>query len=210
MGSTAASAAASRCVHRVHLGDAVQGRLTEAEERIGDITVGGTIGLVVFVGLFGGLLGGAVYLLVRRWPRRRPGRLGSSSGHLRSAWRRGSRRSIRTAWISTCCGRTGSPSRMLVAVFLLYGMTIASVMERADRSWPVIEVRPLAVAAHLPILVLLPVSLPGVVFLSLLLLVLLVQHVEPLARLAGAGAWISAVERSSPRRRSALWRCGRT
>jgi hypothetical protein len=32
-------------------GDAVQGRLTEAEERVGEITLGGTIGFVIFAGL---------------------------------------------------------------------------------------------------------------------------------------------------------------
>lgn len=48
-------------------GDAAQGRLTEAEETVGEITVGGTIGFIVFTGLFFGGASGALYLLVRRW-----------------------------------------------------------------------------------------------------------------------------------------------
>ncbi len=47
-------------------GDAAQGRITEAEEVVGEITVGGTIGFVVFTGIFGGVIAGGSYLLVRR------------------------------------------------------------------------------------------------------------------------------------------------
>jgi hypothetical protein len=43
-----------------------QGRRTEAEEVVGRITVGGTIGFVVFVGVFGGLAVGLVYVFVAR------------------------------------------------------------------------------------------------------------------------------------------------
>jgi len=48
-------------------GDAAQGRLTEADERVGEITVGGTVGFVIFVGLFFGGASGVLYLVVRRW-----------------------------------------------------------------------------------------------------------------------------------------------
>ena len=47
--------------------DSVQGGLTEAEEVIGDVTLSGTLGLVVFVGIFGGLAGLAAYSALRRW-----------------------------------------------------------------------------------------------------------------------------------------------
>lgn len=33
----------------------------------GDISVGGTLAVVVFVGIVGGLVGGAVYVVIRRW-----------------------------------------------------------------------------------------------------------------------------------------------
>lgn len=47
--------------------DSAQGRLTDAEEVVGDVTVDGTIGLVIFVGLGGGLIGAALFGLLRRW-----------------------------------------------------------------------------------------------------------------------------------------------
>ena len=48
-------------------GDGAQGLLTEADEVVGDIDLGGTIGLYLFGGIFPGLLSGALYLAVRRW-----------------------------------------------------------------------------------------------------------------------------------------------
>ena len=51
----------------VTAGDAAQGRLTEAEEEVGRITVDGTIGFVAFNGILGGLVFGGVYLIVRRY-----------------------------------------------------------------------------------------------------------------------------------------------
>lgn len=47
--------------------DRFQGTLTEAGNRVGDITVGGTLGLVLFGGALIGILGGLIYLGVRRW-----------------------------------------------------------------------------------------------------------------------------------------------
>ena len=47
--------------------DSVQGRLTEAEENVGVVTVDGTIGFVLFVGLFGGLVSLGMFVLLRRW-----------------------------------------------------------------------------------------------------------------------------------------------
>jgi len=55
-------------------GDAAQGRETEAEEIVGRITTGGSIGFIIFTGLFFGLATGALYLVIMRWLP--PGRLG--------------------------------------------------------------------------------------------------------------------------------------
>lgn len=46
--------------------DDAQGRITEADEVVGEITVDGTIGFVLFNGIVGGVLAAALYLLVRR------------------------------------------------------------------------------------------------------------------------------------------------
>ena len=64
-------------------GDGAQGLLTEAEEVVGNIDLGGTIGLYLFGGIFPGLLSGALYLLVRRWlPAGRLGGLAFGALHL--------------------------------------------------------------------------------------------------------------------------------
>ena len=51
----------------VTAGDAAQGRITEAEEVVGDITLDGTIGFVLFNGIFGGVFAATLFLLVRRF-----------------------------------------------------------------------------------------------------------------------------------------------
>ncbi|HEV8469528.1 MAG TPA: hypothetical protein VGR46_07960 [Candidatus Limnocylindria bacterium] len=43
------------------------GLTTENGNRVGDITVEGTLGLVLFAGVFGGILGGLIYEAVRPW-----------------------------------------------------------------------------------------------------------------------------------------------
>lgn len=58
----------------VTAGQEAQGRVTEADEVVGRITTGGTIGFVTFIGILGGLAGAALYLLLRRLLP--PGRLG--------------------------------------------------------------------------------------------------------------------------------------
>jgi hypothetical protein len=48
-------------------GDAAQGRTTEADEVVGKITAGGTIGFVIFIGILGGVSTAVLYLVVRRF-----------------------------------------------------------------------------------------------------------------------------------------------
>lgn len=50
----------------VTAGEQAQGRLTEADQVVGLITLGGTIGFIVFVGLFFGLASALLYLLLHR------------------------------------------------------------------------------------------------------------------------------------------------
>ncbi|MGA9278032.1 hypothetical protein [Ilumatobacter sp.] len=58
----------------VTAGDPAQGRTTEAGETVGEITVDGTVGFVLFNGIFGGVAAASLYLLVRRFlPRARFG-----------------------------------------------------------------------------------------------------------------------------------------
>ena len=51
----------------VTAGDDAQGRFTDADEVVGNIDLGGTIGLIIFGGVLPGLLSGAIYVLGRRW-----------------------------------------------------------------------------------------------------------------------------------------------
>ena len=48
-------------------GSGVQGITTSNGNRVGDITLGGTIGLIFFGGVFAGLLGGLLYASLRPW-----------------------------------------------------------------------------------------------------------------------------------------------
>lgn len=59
----------SRVVMRIlALADAdARGTITENGNRVGDITVGGTLGLVVFVGIPSGVAAGLIVFLARRW-----------------------------------------------------------------------------------------------------------------------------------------------
>ena len=53
-----------------------QGLLTEAGEAIGEITSGGTIGFLIFVGLGGGVISAFGYLVIRPWLPARAGQAG--------------------------------------------------------------------------------------------------------------------------------------
>jgi hypothetical protein len=60
----------SRLVMRlsaIAAGSAMQGVTTANGNRVGEITVGGTIGLIVFGGVFAGLFGGLLYASLRPW-----------------------------------------------------------------------------------------------------------------------------------------------
>ena len=60
VGGLLAAGAGGRLAMRllaVTAGDRAQGRITEADEVVGEVTVGGTIGFIVFGGLFAGLCG---------------------------------------------------------------------------------------------------------------------------------------------------------
>lgn len=117
--------------------DAVQGRITDAEERVGEVTTDGTLGLVIFIGVFGGLLCAVAYRLVRRWLPARAWKAGVVAGVL----------------LLGLAGRTTdlldannhdfdilSPAPLAVglavALMLLYGVTLAALHERLDRGLP--------------------------------------------------------------------------
>lgn len=54
-------------ISAIAAGPSAQGMLTENGNMVGDITLEGTIGLVIFGALFGVIIGGLLYMAVRRW-----------------------------------------------------------------------------------------------------------------------------------------------
>jgi hypothetical protein len=142
-------------------GDGAQGRITEAAEVVGRISVDGTIGFVVFTALFFGSATGGVYLLVRRWlPAGRAG--GLTYGALL----------LVLAGTRLDPLREGNPDFDLVgpgwlsvlafsALVLFHGMLVAALAGRIGRAVPLLSRDPRAVAGHAPLLLLGP--LPPVV-----------------------------------------------
>lgn len=134
-------------------GDGAQGLLTEAEERVGEITLSGTFGFVIFIGFFGGIFGALVYLLVRRWLAGSAWVAGLVVGVLGLGFARLDPLDpdnvdfaiLRPDWLAVL---------LLGLLPLLYGVVVVSMIERLDRSYPTLAWRPSAILAHLPLLAL--------------------------------------------------------
>jgi hypothetical protein len=142
----------------VTAGDAAQGRLTEADQTVGKITVGGTVGFIIFTGLFFGGASGALYLLVRRWlPQGRPG--GVAFGGLLLLLL-GTR--LEPLRADNPDFEIVGPSWLAVAVFsalvIAHGMLVAALAGRYSRSLPLISRRPRAITGHVPLLLLGPMA----------------------------------------------------
>jgi hypothetical protein len=140
-----------------------QGRLTEADEVVGQITVDGTIGFVAFTGLFFGLATGAAYLLVRPWLP--SGRLGGFAfGGLllvaagtRVEPLRGDNPDfdvVGPAWLSLLG---------FGVLVVAHGAVVAAVAARYASTLPLLAWQPRAIAGHAPLLLLLPLVLPALV-----------------------------------------------
>jgi hypothetical protein len=178
--SILAAGAGGRLVMRllaVTAGPAAQGRITEAEEVVGRITVDGTIGFILFTGLFLGLATGPLYLLVRRWlPEGRAGGL------------------VYGALLLVLAGtrldplRPGNPDFDLVgpgwvsvaaftAVVLFHGVLVAALAGRIGRAVPLLGTGPRAVAAHAPLLLLLPLGSAALLLGIVGILAMLVSQV---------------------------------
>lgn len=140
----------------VTAGDDAQGRVTEAEEIVGRITVGGTISFVLFVGLFGGILLTGLWGGLRKWLP--AGRVGALVVGLLFAVTFATR--LDPLRPENRDFRIVGPGWLSVASMLLLGalsvLTIAAVAGRVSRRLPLLEKRPGAVAAYGPLLLLLP------------------------------------------------------
>jgi|Tabmets5t2r1_1033131.scaffolds.fasta_scaffold44552_2 hypothetical protein len=140
----------------VTAGPGAQGRITEAGQVVGRISVDGTIGFVVFTALFLGLASGVLYLLLRPWLP--VGRMGGVvygalllvvAGTRVEPLRRGNPDFdlVGPGWVSVAG---------FAALVLLHGMLVAALAGRISRSVPLLGTRPAAIAAHAPLLLLAP------------------------------------------------------
>jgi hypothetical protein len=153
-----AAGAGGRLVMRllaVTAGPTAQGRVTEAEEVVGRISVDGTLGFVAFTGLFVGLATGVLYLLVRRWlPAGRAAGLAYGALLLVVA---GTRLDplrpgnpdfdlVGPGWVSVAAFAT---------LVVFHGVLVAALAARVSRAVPLLGTGPRAIVAHAPLLLLL-------------------------------------------------------
>jgi hypothetical protein len=156
-----AAGAGGRLVMRllaVTAGADAQGRVTEAGEVVGRISVDGTLGFVVFTGLFFGLATGTLYLLLRRWlPAGRAGGLAYGALLLVVA---GTRLDplrpgnpdfdlVGPGWVSVLA---------FAALAVFHGVLVAALAGRISRALPLPGAGPRAIAAYAPLLLLLPLG----------------------------------------------------
>jgi len=163
-------------------GDAAQGRQTEAEEIVGRITTGGSIGFIIFTGLFFGLATGAVYLVIMRWLP--PGRLGGLAYGLLllivAAPRIDPLRAdnpdfgiVGPGWVAVL---------VFSALVLVHGMLVAALAGRYSRTLPPPSLRRRALVAYVPVLLLLPAAPVAVILAVVGLLVVGLSRAEPVIK----------------------------
>jgi hypothetical protein len=138
----------------VTAGPTAQGRITEADQVVGRISLDGTLGFIVFTGLFFGAASGAAYLLLRRWlPGGRTGGVAFGALLLVLA---GTRLEplrpgnpdfdlVGPGWVSVAA---------FAALVLFHGMLLAALAGRLSRAVPLLALTPRAIIAHVPLLLL--------------------------------------------------------
>lgn len=158
-----------------------QGRVTEADQVVGNITFGGTTGFIIFVGIFFGLLIGVLYLVIRRWLP--GGRLGGLAfGFLLLVWFGTAADPLRPdnpdfeivgpGWVSILT---------FITLGLLHGMLVAAIAGRYSRSLPLISKDWRTVIPYAPLLLLIP-GFVLVLFVVLAALVAVMSNALPKAR----------------------------
>jgi len=130
-------------------GDGAQGRLTDAEELVGEITLGGTVALVIFVGLLIPVVTSFAFILMRRLLPRRAWVTGAVYGLLLLA----------TFGVTDPLSRDNSDFLILEPVWLavglvcataiLFGTTFATIVAKLDATVvPVTALRSSAPRRH--------------------------------------------------------------
>lgn len=172
--------------------DAAQGRITEAEQIVGRVTVDGTIGFILFNGIFSGLATSLAYFATRRWlPRGFGGPLLLGVGLvLVGATRIEPLRADNPDF--GIVGPAGVAVATFVSLVVLQALVTHAVAVRLSHALPLLERRPGAIAPYLPLLLTIPA---GAIFLSGLVVGLVIAHLSKRAGITTA--WHSpAVERA--------------
>ena len=127
-------------ISAIAAGPAMRGTFTENGNRVGEITQDGTLFLVVFNGPIVGLFGGLVYIALRPWLPRAGRWRGLAFGALLLA--------VFGAVIIDADNidfRLFGPPLlnvgMFAALFVLFGLIVAPLAERADRAFPAVPPR---------------------------------------------------------------------
>jgi hypothetical protein len=135
-----------------------QGRITEADQVVGKITVDGTIGFILFTGFFFGLATGALYVLIRRWlPAGRLGGLVYGALLLVVAATR-----VEPLRQDNADFDVVGPGWLSVGVFsalvVADGLLVAALAGRYSRVLPLLSRRMPSVVAHAPLVLVAPAA----------------------------------------------------
>ncbi|MGH9165521.1 MAG: hypothetical protein ACRDZW_08440 [Acidimicrobiales bacterium] len=177
----------------VTAGETAQGRLTEAEEVVGRITVGGTMAFVIFGGIFAGLASAALFLSFRRWLP--AGRLGGVVFGL-ALLVAGATRIEPLRANNPDFGLVG-PGWLAVVAFttlvLVQAMTVAAIAGRLSRALPLLAGRiNRSWAWHAPLLLLVLTGTGALVLVVLGLVAVGLNRLGPGSTWLGSGAAIRA------------------
>jgi hypothetical protein len=181
-----AAGAGGRLVMRllaVTAGPDAQGQITEANEIVGRISVGGTVGFFLFNGIPIGVVAAAAYLLLRRWlPSGRAGGLtlgalllivvGTRVDPLRA--NNPDFSLVGPAWVAVVA---------FLVLGLFQGMVVAALAGRYSRALPLVASRPRVIAAYAPLLLLIPLFLVIPVIIAAGLVAVAVSQIRPVVAL---------------------------
>jgi hypothetical protein len=168
----------------------VQGATTDADEIVGEITLGGTIGLLLFVGAFGGLASMALFALLRRWLPDRSvvagvlmagiggALLARPSGLLEPS--NADYDILEPTWLALVLG---------AMVILTFGLAAAVLIDRWAARWPLPGWSPRGVLSLAPLAPLLLVVTPGILIAAA---IAITAFVAPVVRDA---TWLRALDR---------------
>ena len=177
----------------VTAGDGAQGRVTEAEEIVGQISVEGTIGFILFNGIFGGVVFSGPYLILRRFLP--PGRLGGAAYGL---------------GLLVVLGTTLDPLRpenpdfdivgpgwLAVVVFsvlaIAFGLTLAAVMARLSQWLPLIRADRRVLLRYLGPAAVAALAIPITAALAIGCIVTMVAtRIRPLVDIVRSRRWVLA------------------